>query len=95
MKVINVDLMIEMHEEISACEVCGVGGKLEVHHIFARGMGGGGRLDIPWNLIILCVDCHCKAQAGAIERRLLLGMAAEREIWRIRRDGKWRSCQAS
>jgi hypothetical protein len=35
----------------------------EPHHVFAKGMGGGGRLDIRWNLVALgssvLLDCRC------------------------------------
>ena len=85
MKIVDVDLIILLHEEIDRCELCNAAGKLEVHHIFPRGMGGGGRLDIPWNLLVVCRDCHQHCQAGKIPKREQLGIAAEREIWRLKR----------
>jgi|ERR1700683_1558418 len=54
------------------CQNCGCYCRkpTERHHIIARGMAGGSRMDIPQNLIDLggwsdC-DCHCRAQRGKI-----------------------------
>ncbi len=86
MLVKNVDLLIDMHTNTSHCEVCNVTPlHKEVHHIWAKGMGGGSRLDIPWNLIVLCQPCHQLAHAGKISKRELWGIAAEREIHSLRR----------
>ena len=84
----DVDLMIKLHEEAIGCEICGVAGgtKLEVHHIWPRGIGGGSRLDIGWNLIVLCQKCHASCQANKIPKREQWGIAAEREIYRLRRS---------
>jgi len=74
----------------------------EPHHIFARGLGGGGRLDIRCNLVALgsgilweCA-CHQAAHAGRISRLQLLLMVGQREccliadieeeVWRLRRE---------
>ena len=78
--------------------MCGAGGiysdvpgkvKLEVHHIWPRGIGGGSRLDVGMNLIVVCAqrqdNCHDKAQANKISKRELWGIATEREIHRLRR----------
>ena len=67
------------------CEYCGNRVALrEPHHWKARGMGGGGRLDIRGNLIALCAtfngnDCHNRAHALKIDRRDLLAIIAKRE----------------
>lgn len=68
---------------------------LEVHHLFAKGMGGGGRIDMPYNLIGLCGLCHFRLHTGKITRQELLDFVAEREnttpewitseIYRLRR----------
>ncbi len=87
----DADLMIQLHEEATGCEVCNrMGGvKLEVHHIWPRGIGGGSRLDVGMNLIVLCAkydnSCHDLAQANKITKRELWGIATEREIHRLRR----------
>lgn len=33
-------------------------------HIFAKGLGGGSRLDIRINLVALCRECHVMSHAG-------------------------------
>ena len=87
MKIVDPDVMIQLHEEVTRCELCdNRHPKLEVHHIWSRGMGGGSRLDIPWNLIVLCQPCHMDAQANKIPKRTLWGIAAEREIFKLRRS---------
>ncbi len=81
------DLMIDMHDEICYCERCDTRkGPFHCHHIWARGMGGGSRLDVRINLIILCVECHNKAHSSGITKRELWGIAAEREINIMRRS---------
>lgn len=40
----------------------------EPHHLLARGMGGGGRMDIPPNVIGLCRLCHQKFHDGNLKR---------------------------
>lgn len=68
------------------CEVCGKRVRnREPHHIQARGMGGGSRLDVPINLVATCAafsggdDCHRKAHDGHIPRRVFLEIVARRE----------------
>ena len=39
------------------CELCGREGKLELHHLFPRNMGGANH---PSNIIALCCECHSK-----------------------------------
>lgn len=43
------------------CKWCGVGDRLQVHHIWYRSQGGP---DEPSNLVTLCLDCHAKAHAS-------------------------------
>jgi hypothetical protein len=44
------------------CEWCQRFASLRPHHYWLRrGMGGGKRLDHPWNLIALCALCHDRA----------------------------------
>jgi hypothetical protein len=73
-------------------------GELDVHHVFARGMGGGKRLDVRINLLGLCRWCHHDFHSGRISRRELLDLVACREqrrpgsivteIYRLRRQPK-------
>jgi hypothetical protein len=67
------------------CELCGVYARnaLQPHHAFARGHGGGNRLDHPYNLAAVCgpydKDCHGKIHAGKIKRDDVLKVIANRE----------------
>jgi hypothetical protein len=66
------------------CELCRRWCRFrEPHHIFARGQGGGARLDIPENLLALggpweC-GCHTRAQLYVVPRAAQLAVAARRE----------------
>lgn len=54
--------------------------RCEPHHVFARGMGGGGRLDVAINLIGLCPDCHRDHHQGRTPQKFdLLAVVAARE----------------
>lgn len=51
----------------------------EPHHIFGKLMGGGGRLDIPWNVVPLCLLCHRAHHDGNRPLRVdLLAVSAAR-----------------
>lgn len=43
--------------EFIACEVCGRKA-CDIHHIFARGMGGSKTADNIENLMAVCRECH-------------------------------------
>lgn len=93
MIIIDKELLAAMHAEATGCEYCrevdeDECGPLECHHIFSRGCGGGQRLDVRFNLIMLGRKHHDLAQRNRIDRRLLLALAAEREIYRLRRMPK-------
>jgi len=93
------------------CEWCGMLClRREPHHIFAWGLGGGGRLDIRCNLVALgssilreCA-CHQAAHAGLISRLQLLVVVGHREcclasdieeeVWRLRRPDNLAICRA-
>lgn len=66
------------------CEVCGRPCSVrEPHHIFARGMGGGGQLDIPINLCAVgqafqC-SCHRRHHDGNLPRSVFIEAVAVRE----------------
>lgn len=48
-------------------------------HVFARGMGSGGRLDIRLNVVPLCWQCHMENHAGRQPtQKHLLGIVAGR-----------------
>jgi 5-methylcytosine-specific restriction endonuclease McrA len=44
-------------EDYIACEVCD-NRAVDIHHIFARGMGGSKEKDSIENLMALCRQCH-------------------------------------
>lgn len=50
------------------CEFCGKESWLEVHHIIFRSRLGS---DKPENLIMLCQECHRKAQSHKISKEEL------------------------
>lgn len=69
MKVIDEDLLDEFRAG-GACEWCHcVFPRLRPHHLYARGMGGGGRLDLRLNLVALCDHCHAATHDGGRPRR--------------------------
>jgi hypothetical protein len=39
------------------CEICGAMA-VDIHHIYARGMGGSNLKDVIENLMALCRKCH-------------------------------------
>lgn len=63
------------------CEVCRakIRTGLDPHHVFARGMGGGHRLDVPFNLVAICRTCHTKTHLGHIARGVFLDIILKRE----------------
>jgi hypothetical protein len=80
-KIIDENLLRSFREK-PRCEWCGKPnvGQLQPHHVRCRGMGGGGRLDVPVNLIALCaVPCHDDAHHGRITATDLLAVVAARE----------------
>jgi hypothetical protein len=71
---------LQPFREKGPCEWCGmVCSWRDPHHIFARGMGGGGRLDLKTNLVGLCRPCHDKAHSGEITKSALVLVVAKRE----------------
>lgn len=68
---------------------------VQPHHVWAKGMGGAGRMDVAVNLIALDIHCHAAVHAGKITRNKLLTIIAKREgttvaaierkIYRLRR----------
>ena len=48
------------------CEWCGdrLRGKAHPHHVATKGIGGGGRIDHPLNIVSLCAFCHNEHHNG-------------------------------
>ena len=79
MRVVDNDLLASVREQ-QRCEWCHRHGPVDAAHVFARGMGGGSRLDIPENLVALCRRDHNEHHAGkSPTRRELLEVASRRE----------------
>lgn len=61
------------------CERCGRRDlPIHVHHVRARGMGSGKQMDVPSNLISLCLRCHRLAHSGRIRREELIRIVEQR-----------------
>ena len=80
MKVIDERLLDEFRAA-ARCELCGrpTPNGAHPHHLSARGMGGGARVDVRANLMALCYLCHRIAHDGNVSRRSLLEIVAKRE----------------
>ena len=101
--IIKDELLLAEFRAKSHCELCKrwCPGELDAHHVFARGMGGGKRLDLRINLVSLCRWCHQDYHSGRISRHELLTLVAHREnrrpgaiateIYRLRRRPKRRA----
>lgn len=73
--------LLDEHKQVGRCLWCNrYFSSLDPAHIFARGMGGGGRLDLRINVCSLCRECHTFHHSGhEPTRESLLAMVAKRE----------------
>ena len=84
MKIIREETLA-LYRGSGRCQLCGKACKArECHHVLARGMGGGRRLDVALNLLAVgsfpCCDCHALIHGGGrIERIMCLEAVAARE----------------
>lgn len=81
MKIVD-DKLLQTFREKTICEYCGktFRGGLDPHHLWAKGMGGGGRLDHKLNLIALCRKDHSASHGGGKPTfNELLEIVAKRE----------------
>lgn len=80
MQIIDNDLLFAFRLR-GICEWCKRKCLCDPHHYwYRRGMGGGSRLDHPWNLVSLCRSCHDDHHAGHRPLRIdLLAIVAARE----------------
>lgn len=79
---IKDERLLREFREKRGCEWCGRSGGICVdpHHLWARGLGSGSRLDVRPNLIALCrLQCHHDAHNGTLMRCDLLAIVALRE----------------
>ncbi len=62
------------------CEHCQRRGPVDAAHVYACGMGSGGRVDHRLNLVAACRLCHTASHAGGEPtRETLLAIVAKRE----------------
>lgn len=85
MRVLNPELL-KAFRTPGFCEFCKRWCDVrEGHHLWPKGFGGGGQMDVPCNLIALgstlCFQCPCHTEihAGNIQRNDLLLIVARRE----------------
>lgn len=81
MIIVNKKLLAEFRAKKN-CEVCGRKAPatgLDPDHLYAKGLGGGRRLDIKWNLVASCRRCHNRRHDGSIDMAVLFGIVARRE----------------
>lgn len=101
--IIEDEALLDEFRTAGQCELCGKDApRREPHHAFARGLGGGSRLDVRVNLVAVSAQgtfvCHCHRlfHDGFIPRRCVLAIialregmtidAVEREVYRLRRE---------
>jgi hypothetical protein len=77
--IIHDEHLLEKFRRTLRCEWCGRRGYVNPHHLWARGAGGGSRLDIRINLMAMCHVCHREVHDGKIKRQDLLATVAIRE----------------
>lgn len=77
--IIHNEELLNRFRQTGRCCWCRKAGPTDPHHVSARGMAGGKRLDVSFNLAALCRRCHTELHAGAIERFSLLAIVAQRE----------------
>lgn len=103
MRIYDDDLLAEFRS-VRECEWCHrpTPGGCEPHHLWAKGMGGGGQLDIRVNLCSLCILCHraqhdgnrpmhCDILAVVAAREKCYQSDIEKAIYELRRLSKWAS----
>ena len=87
MKIVNEPLL-KLFRQKPHCEICGrrSDGWLDPHHIHAKGMGAGHRMDHRFNLLAVCRCCHNKIHMAnltidgrAATKEDLLFIVAQRE----------------
>lgn len=83
--IIRDEKLLDFFRGAGACELCGKGCmRREPHHVIAKGMGGGRRLDIRINIVAVGsspgMECQCHNNVDtASEKSRCLRIIAERE----------------
>jgi hypothetical protein len=78
--IIKDEAMLARFRGCGPCEVCRRVDVRHPHHTWrARGLGGGHRIDHPFNLLACCPGCHDSIHAGRIPKAELMAIIARRE----------------
>lgn len=99
--IVKDEALLQEFREKCRCECCGewCPGGTDAAHVFARGMGGGGRMDVRINLVSLKRAHHRSHHDGGKPTRAdLLKIVAKREglsvdelrekLWALVREAK-------
>lgn len=62
--IVKSEKTLQLFRGLKWCAWCGRQAQCQACHVFARGHGGGTRLDIALNLFSGCPDCHAAQHAG-------------------------------
>ncbi len=64
---------------LQPCCWCSRRAPSEAAHIYAKGMGNSRQIDLPWNVVPLCRECHQSSHDGQLPLTFdLLAIAAQR-----------------
>lgn len=80
--IVKDEKVLTRFRQAPRCEWCGrpTPHGCDPHHVFAKGLGGGSRLDIAINLASLCRSCHQSHHSGHLPlREDLQAIVAQRE----------------
>ena len=77
--IVRNEQLLDSFRAKGRCENCGIIGPVEPHHVFTKGIGGSGQVDIPENLIGLCRLCHSRFHNGRIPRGQFITIIARRQ----------------
>lgn len=78
MEILNPELLAWFRRK-PQCEICRCFRPVVPHHVYRKGMGGGGQLDVPENLLAVCSFCHDMIHDGHVPYEFQLARLAERE----------------
>mgnify|MGYP001240423235 CR=1 FL=1 len=62
MRIVDEKMLAEFRTD--CCRHCGRRRSTDPHHLFGRGLAGGNRLDVRFNLVSLCRECHTERHLG-------------------------------
>jgi hypothetical protein len=71
----NKHILRRLHLEREGCALCGEQ-PVQLHHVLSRAQGGD---DNVYNIVKLCVECHCLITDNDVEKRMELGLHLLRE----------------